>query len=147
MYDKKVETSGLWHAVSDLDVISKLGSSSTEGLSDQEVKERRKIYGENILPEIKHRSKIRILFSQFKNLPIIFLLIATILAYSLGRNLEAISIIVVVFITAGIGFVMENSSERTIRSLAKLGSPKAKVLRNGKEFQINTHEVVVREMI
>jgi Ca2+-transporting ATPase len=131
LYNKKVETSGLWHTVSDLDVISKLGSSSTEGLSDQEVKERRKIYGENILPEIKHRSKIRILFSQFKNLPIIFLLIATILAYSLGRNLEAISIIVVVFITAGIGFVMENSSERTIRSLAKLGSSKAKVLRKG----------------
>jgi len=147
LYNKKVETSGLWHTVSDLDVISKLGSSSTEGLSDQEVKERRKIYGENILPEIKHRSKIRILFSQFKNLPIIFLLIATILAYSLGRNLEAISIIVVVFITAGIGFVMENSSERTIRSLAKLGSPKAKVLRNGKEFQTNAHELVVGDII
>lgn len=133
--------------LSSVDVISRLDSNSIYGLSKQEVKKRQKIYGQNILPEIEKRSKFSILFSQFRNLPIIFLLIATILSYSLGRNLEAISIIVAVFITAGTGFIMENSSERTIRSLAKLSSPKAKVLRSGIELQINAHELVIGDII
>lgn len=145
--NKNIETTNLWHMLSNVDVISRLDSNSIYGLSKQEIKKRQKIYGQNILPEIEKRSKFSILFSQFRNLPIIFLLIATILSYSLGRNLEAISIIVVVFITAGIGFGMENSSERTIRSLAKLSSPKAKVLRSGIELQINAHELVIGDII
>jgi len=78
--------------LSNVDVITRLDSNSIYGLSKQEIKKRQKIYGQNILPEIEKRSKFSILFSQLRNLPIIFLLIATILSYSLGRNLEAISI-------------------------------------------------------
>ena len=147
MYNEKIESSIFWHTISDIDVISILDSNPTIGLSDQDIKQRRKIYGQNILPEIEPRSKFSIFFSQFKNLPIVILLIATILSYSLGRTLESLSIIVVVFITAGIGFIMENSSERVVRSLEKLRSSKAKVLRNGKEFQINVHEIVPGDII
>lgn len=147
MHNKKIETSIFWHTISDIDVISMLDSNPTTGLSDRDIKQRRKIYGQNILPEIEQRSKFSIFFSQFKNLPIVFLLIATILSYFLGRILESLSIIVVVFITAGIGFIMENSSERAVRSLEKLRPSKAKVLRNGKEFQINVHEIVPGDII
>lgn len=142
-----MKTPIIWHALPIVDVIAILDTNLITGLSHQNIKQRQKIHGQNILPEIERRSKLSIFVSQFKNLPIVILLIATILSYSLGRIIEALSILVVVFITAGIGFIIESSSERAIKSLKKLGTPTAKVLRKGKEFQINAHEIVPGDII
>lgn len=84
---------------------------------------------------------------QFKNLPIILLLTASLLSYFLGRTLEAIAIFAVVFMTVGFGFFMERSAERAISSLVTLRAPKAKVLRDNKEFEINAHDLVPGDIV
>lgn len=147
MSHKYINKSVFWHAISDKDALILLDSNAKSGLSKHDVFERHRLYGKNILPEIERRSKFNILFSQFKNLPVFFLLIATMLSFFLGRNLEALSIIVVIFMTACIGFIMENSSENAIKSLSQLRKPKSKVLRNGRELEINSYELVQGDII
>ena len=124
------------------DVVLKLKSDVEKGLSSHEVRERRQKYGQNVIPNVEQRSTAKILFLQFKNLPIVLLITASILSYSLGRVLESIAIFAVVFMTVGFGFFMEKSAERAISSLVTLRAPKAKVLRDGRETEINAHDLV-----
>jgi Ca2+-transporting ATPase len=129
------------------DIISQLDTNVENGISTDQVRVRKQKYGQNILPDVEQRSTIQILFLQFKNLPILLLLSASILSYSIGRVPEAIAIFAVVFMTIGFGFFMEKSAERAISSLVSLRAPKAKVLRNAQEKEINAHDLVPGDII
>jgi Ca2+-transporting ATPase len=136
-----------WHSVTSSEVVAQFKTDLEQGLSSHEVRTRRQKYGHNIIPDIEQRSTIQILLMQFKNLPIILLLTASLLSYSLGRTLESIAIFAVVFMTVGFGFFMEKSAERVISSLVTLRAPKAKVLRDDREAEINAHDVVPGDIV
>jgi P-type Ca2+ transporter type 2C len=140
-------TNGHWYSLPTLDVVSRLKTDLDKGLTTQEVRARRQKYGHNVIPNVEQRSTAQILFLQFKNLPIILLLTASLLSYFLGRTLEAIAIFAVVFMTVGFGFFMERSAERAISSLVTLRAPKAKVLRDNREFEINAHDLVPGDIV
>lgn len=129
------------------DVISKLNTNVESGLSSHEVRTRHHRYGYNVLPNVEQRSTAKILLLQFKNLPIILLLVASALSYSLGRVLESIAIFSVVFMTIGFGFFMERSAEKAISSLVTLRAPKAKVLRDGNEGEVKAHDLVPGDVV
>lgn len=129
------------------DVVAALGTDAENGLSAHEVKTRHHKYGRNVIPDVEQRSTAQILLEQFKNLPIILLLVASVLSYSLGRTLESIAIFAVVFMTIGFGFFMEQSAEQAVRSLVTLRAPKAKVLRNGRETEIDAHGLVPGDIV
>src|SRR5829696_9556932 len=143
--EKILTTDG--HSMSALDVVSKLGSNEDKGLSSSEVRARRQKYGYNVIADVEQRSTTQILLLQVKNLPIILLLAASVLSYSLGRILESIAIFAVVFMTVGFGFFMEKSAERAISSLVTLRAPKAKVLREDRESEISAHDLVPGDII
>lgn len=136
-----------WHSTQASDIVSKLKSDAEKGLSSHEVRVRRQKYGQNVIPNIEQRSTAKILFLQFRNLPIVLLIAASILSYSLGRVLESIAIFAVVFMTVGFGFFMEKSAERAMSSLVTLRAPKAKVLRDGRETEINAHDLVPGDIV
>ena len=136
-----------WHSTQASDIISNLKSDAEKGLSSHEVRVRRQKYGQNVIPNIEQRSTAKILFLQFRNLPIVLLIAASILSYSLGRVLESIAIFAVVFMTVGFGFFMEKSAERAMSSLVTLRAPKAKVLRDGRETEINAHDLVPGDIV
>jgi Ca2+-transporting ATPase len=136
-----------WHSMQVSDIVSRLKSDAEKGLSSHEVRARRQKYGQNVIPNIEQRSTAKILFLQFKNLPIVLLIAASILSYSLGRVLESIAIFAVVFMTVGFGFFMEKSAERAMSSLVTLRAPKAKVLRDGRETEINAHDLVPGDIV
>jgi Ca2+-transporting ATPase len=140
-------TNGHWYSLPTLDVVSRLKTDLDTGLTTLEVRARRQKYGHNVIPNVEERSTAQILFIQFKNLPIILLLTASFLSYFLGRTLEAIAIFAVVFMTGGFGFFMERSAERAISSLVTLRAPKAKVLRDNREFEINAHDLVPGDIV
>lgn len=138
---------GQWHSMQLPDVISKLNTNVESGLSSHEVRTRHHRYGYNVLPNVEQRSTAKILLLQFKNLPIILLLVASALSYSLGRVLESIAIFSVVFMTIGFGFFMERSAEKAISSLVTLRAPKAKVLRDGNEGEVKAHDLVPGDVV
>jgi len=138
---------GHWHSLQASDVAKRLGTDVDKGLALREVRARHQKYGHNVIPNVEQRSTVQILFLQFKNLPIILLITASLLSYFLGRTLEAIAIFAVVFMTVGFGFFMEKSAERAISSLVTLRAPKAKVLREDREYEINAHDLVSGDIV
>jgi len=140
-------TNDRWYSLQAHEVAKRLGTDIDKGLTSYEVRARHQKYGHNVIPDVEQRSTTQILLLQFKNLPIILLLMASLLSYFLGRTLEAIAIFAVVFMTVGFGFFMERSAERAISSLITLRAPKAKVLRDNKEFEINAHDLVPGDIV
>jgi Ca2+-transporting ATPase len=129
------------------DVASRLETDIENGLSHNKIKERHRIYGYNLIPEVEQRSTTKILISQFRNLPILLLLAASVLAYLIGKVVESVAIVAVVFMTIGLGFFMEKSAERAVRSLLTFMQPKAKVLRDCHEREIDAHDLVPGDIV
>lgn len=135
-----------WHAVSKEDVFREV-SSSLEGLSEEEAKERLLKYGLNEIKKEKTTSPLKIFAEQFNNVLIILLLAATVLSLLVGEILDALVIFVIVVASAGLGFVQEYRSEKAIQFLQKLAAPAATVIRGGKEKAVSSKDVVPGDIV
>jgi len=135
-----------WHSLSANEVISKL-SSSANGLSNSEAKERLKRYGYNEIVE-KKKPAIFLFLRQFANFLIIILLIATLIsAFLLGEVLDAVVILLIVLFMAIMGFLQEYKAEKAMEALKKLATPTCKVVRDNKETEIYAKEVVPGDIL
>ncbi|OGY27301.1 MAG: calcium-translocating P-type ATPase, PMCA-type, partial [Candidatus Woykebacteria bacterium RBG_19FT_COMBO_43_10] len=132
-----------------------LFSTNDSGLSESEAKQRLDQYGPNKLTEKKRISPLEIFAGQFKNLLTIILLFAatlTFLVYIFGEReqsdlIEAALILAIVVMIAALGFVQEYRAEKAIEELKKLLAFKAKVLRDGKEKEIDTVDLVPGDLV
>lgn len=116
------------------------------GLTQQEVAQRLKNSGYNKL-STQEESAWQILFRQFTS-PFIYLLaLASAISIMLGEQMEGLMITLFVIINAGIGFIQEERSAHAIRELRKYISPRARVRRDGKEYEIPTEELVVDDIV
>lgn len=128
----------------------KEGQLSTDfniGLSSSEIILRQKEFGKNILAIQKKRTWINILLEQFINPLILVLIIAAILSIIFQEKIEAIAIVVVIFINAAIGFFMELQANRSMEALQKLSTHHSTVLRDGEIQSIDSIEIVVGDIL
>ncbi len=123
-----------------------------KGLSQEEAEKRLKIYGKNEIVRKKKISPYKIFLSQFSSPIILLLIFAAII--SLGINylknesfIDSVLILVIVFVSAIAGFLQEYKAEQTIEALKKLATPSAKVIRDGKEMEVPSVEVVPGDII
>jgi len=118
------------HASSGEDVLQAL-SVSVAGLSDKEAGERALVFGPNVIAVHDKAPIFRIVLHQFQS-PVVYLLMAaSAMAALLGQWNEAAAILVVLAISALIGFITETRALRSIESLRDLGSHAARVRRSG----------------
>ncbi len=118
-----------------------------KGLNEEQIEESRKNYGVNDVSEKKEKSSIILLLEQFNNPIIYILIVAAIINYIAASPKDAIVIAVVVFLNTIIGFVQERKASKALKSLKEMASPDARVIRNGKQSNIPTSEVVVGDII
>jgi magnesium-transporting ATPase (P-type) len=130
-----------WHSVPFDNVLQRLNTSS-KGLSTKDAEERVKIVGPNILYRQNKESAFRILLRQFLNPLIYVLLAATILAIAMGKITDGIVVFSVIVINAIIGFIQEYQAGKTIQGLLQLMSENATVMRDGKQKNIPTVDLV-----
>jgi len=126
--------------------------SMHKGLSESEAKELLEKYGENKIERKKKISPWKIFLSQFKSPLVLLLILASIISFLINfyqneEYLDTLLILLIVFISAILGFYQEYKAERTIESLQKLASPKAKVIRDGKEQEVEATKVVPGDLI
>ena len=127
----------------------KVGSN---GLSDEQVKEKREIYGLNELQAKKKKNLIVKFVEQFKDFMIIILIIAALISgvvgYYQGEGItDSIIILIVVIVNAIIGVAQESKAEKSLEALQKLSSHVAKVVRNGKVAVIPSKELVPGDIV
>jgi Ca2+-transporting ATPase len=135
-----------WYQIDSKDSFRKLNTSE-EGLTDKEVKERLLQYGPNKLAEEEKINKLKILLHQFTSPLIYILLIAAIVTFLLKEYVDTGVIMVVVLLNAIIGYIQEFKAEESVRALKKMVVPKARVLRDGIEKEINSLELVPGDIV
>ncbi|HJO02142.1 MAG: calcium-transporting P-type ATPase, PMR1-type [Candidatus Woesearchaeota archaeon] len=121
--------------------------TSKQGLTEKEADIRLKKYGYNEIKQTKKISPIKIFLEQFHNILIYILIAAVIISVFLGEKEDAIVIGVIVIANAIIGFRIEYKAEKSIEALKKLASLKAKVMRDGKEKEIDAKLLVPGDII
>ncbi|WBW95402.1 cation-translocating P-type ATPase [Oceanirhabdus sp. W0125-5] len=117
------------------------------GLSNSEVKLRQERYGMNTIKKKKKLSPIKIFLDQFNDVIIWVLLGATVISGIVGDRADALTIIIIVFMNAILGFVQEFRTEKALEALKTLAAPTSKVIRNGAIKVINSEELVPGDII
>jgi len=142
-----------WHSISSNEILIKL-QTSKDGLDDKRVKERQTTYGPNTIAIKKKISPLKIFINQFKNLLVALLIFAAFISLAVGYfnpekadYIDAILIFAIVIANAIFGFVQEYKAERTMEELGKMSAPMATVIRNGKEKEIDSKEVVPGDIL
>lgn len=117
------------------------------GLSQSEAKKQLSRFGYNELPSSKPRTLWYIALEVVKE-PMFLLLISCALLYMfIGDYREGIIMFCTVFIIITITFYQSQKTERALEALKKLSSPRALVIRDGKETRIPGREVVPDDVV
>jgi len=122
-------------------------NAKMDGLSSEEVQKRLEEFGPNELKKEKGKSPVRLFLEQFTDILIIILLIATALSMAIGEVYDAIVIIAIVMACAVLGFTQEYKAEKALEALKKMTAPTATVLRDGKEMELETRDLVPGDII
>ena len=118
-----------------------------QGLSDSEVRESRKEYGNNQLEIQRHGMRWHMLKEVILQPMFILLLAACIIYFFVGRYLDGIIMLASIAIIAGISLYQEYRSQNAVNALRKLSAPKSKVVRNGVPIQIASDEIVANDIL
>ncbi len=103
--------------------------------------------GYNELPSARPRSVFAIAFQVVKEPMFLLLVAGSIIYLFLGDLQEALMLASFVLVVMGITFYQERKTERALEALRDLSSPRALVIREGKERRIAGREVVPGDLI
>jgi len=129
------------------DTAKSLNTDISVGLDEVDVQKRFLEFGPNELKASARVSPWVLFFSQFKDILIQILLVATLLSAFMGHAIESIAIAVIVLFAVILSFVQEHRAERAIEALRRMAAPTANVIRNGKEKKIPARELVQGDVI
>ena len=137
----------VWHSMEVGEVLRELRADPSLGLTEGEVRTRLERYGYNELQKEERISPFVLFLSQFKNVLILMLLVAIGLSVLVGEVVDAAMIGVIVLFTVLLGFVQEYRAERALESLKKMLSPTITALRDGKEVEVLSRELVPGDVL
>jgi len=118
------------------------GLAKFEGLSEGEASEKLSREGYNELPYAEERTVLKIIFDVVKEPMFLLLLAIGTIYFVLGNLEEAMILISFVFVIIGITIYQERKTERALDALRHLSSPRALVIRDGRQRRIPGREVV-----
>jgi Ca2+-transporting ATPase len=117
------------------------------GLPESEAAERLRVEGLNELPQRRRSSGLAIIFDVARE-PMFLLLVACGAVYlAMGEPKEALMLLSFVFVIMGVTIVQERKTERALEALRDLSSPRALVIRDGRQKRIPGREVVRGDIV
>ncbi|MEO1138203.1 MAG: cation-transporting P-type ATPase [Pseudomonadota bacterium] len=117
------------------------------GLTEEQVQDARAKFGWNELPAAVNATRLQVFLRQFSSVLVLILIVAAVVALSLGETIDAIAIGLVVMLNAILGYIQEWRAETALASLRKLIAPKATVLRDGREQLIPARDIVPGDIL
>ncbi len=135
-----------WHKKATVQVLGDL-KTSDRGLSSSEAAVRLRSYGPNELKEERGPGPISIFLNQFKSFLIAILIAATIFSALIGQVIDALAIIIIVIISAILGFIQEYRAEKTMTALKRMTAQETVVLRDGRETQLPSRLLVPGDIV
>ncbi|BAP84997.1 cation-transporting P-type ATPase [Paucilactobacillus hokkaidonensis JCM 18461] len=121
--------------------------TKTSGLTNEEVEAKRSEFGANELEQKKQTSLLEKFFNQFKDLMIIVLIVAALIAAVSGELVDAIIIMLVVILNAMFGVFQEAKAENAINALKEMSAPDAHVRRGDQVVTVKSDELVPGDIV
>ena len=122
-------------------------NSDIKGLSEKEAQKRLTKQGLNKLTEQKSVSKFVIFFSQFNNILIYILLLASLISFLFGENIDGAVILAAVFLNTIIGYFQENRAQSNLSKLKHYIKQQVFVRRNNRQYLIDAEDLVPGDII
>ena len=138
--------SAQWYQSAANEALTRL-TTSEEGLSEAGARERLLRHGPNRLADQDKISRLKILLHQFSSPLIYVLLIAAAVTFLLGERIDTGVILAVVILNALIGYTQEFKAEESVLALKRMVVPRARVIREGKEKEIDSADLVPGDIV
>jgi P-type Ca2+ transporter type 2C len=118
-----------------------------KGLSTIEVNASRKKHGQNSLEYKKTNPYIEAIVNVLKEPMVVLLLVASGIYFISGKTDDAIFLLLAVVLVSIITLYQDSRSRNALEKLKDFSMPKCKVIRDGKEQEIRSEEVVVGDIL
>lgn len=136
-----------WHATPVVAAAEALGVDPASGLAEEDAERRLGEAGLNRLPETKARSTLAIFLDQFRNVLVLVLLAAAVVAGLLGDLKDTAVIAVVLLFNAVLGFAQEQRAERSLTALRAMLVPTARVRRSAGVREVKAESLVPGDIV
>lgn len=117
------------------------------GITSNEARKRLEELGPNELIKRRHFSEIKLFASQFKSPLVYILVLAGLVTFFLREFTDTIVIFAAVFLNTILGFWQEKKAQKALVALRSLLAPKAKVIRDGKQQEIEAKKLVPGDLV
>lgn len=121
--------------------------TSRDGLKDSEASIRLERDGKNELEAEAQESILSIFLSQFKDLLVIVLIVASMISIAVGELESAIVILIVITLNSILGTVQTVRAQKSLDSLKQLSTPFTRVMREGIVKEVPSSELVVGDIV
>lgn len=132
-------------SLSPSEVLRRLGSSR-QGLTADEAARRLALVGPNAVRTQDHGA-LRVLLRQFESPLMLLLLLAVLVSLFVGERADAIIILAIVTLSAGLGFANEYRAARSVEALRARIHQTATVLRDGRPGEVDVRELVPGDIV
>ena len=131
----------------EIEEVMKEFQTSEDGLTSEQAQELLVKNGKNELPKPKQDSVIKLFFDQFKNPIELILVVTVILSFVAGETIDAIALIFIIMVDVLMGTYQEWKARKDAESLINMIKSTTRVMRDGKEIEIESSELVVGDLI
>jgi len=121
--------------------------SGPNGLKEDQAKENLRLYGTNTIKTKSKKPAIISFLEEFFDLMVVILIIAGGVAYAFKETTDAIVIFGIVLLNATVSYIQKHKAENAIEALQRMVAPKARVIRNGQQIEIEAFHVVPGDII
>ena len=121
--------------------------SEIKGLTTLEAQKKLATFGKNDIAMEEKATSLFLFASQFPTFTNAILAAASLLSFFIGNIIDGVFILSVLVINAIFGFVQEYKAEKSLQKLKDYIKPTVRVIRNGKEAQISTLEIVPGDVV
>jgi Ca2+-transporting ATPase len=136
-----------WHTLDAREVIDRLETSPTTGLTSDEAASRLERFGPNRIREVHVARWYEVLARQFTDVLILILLAAAAVSFAVGEIADAITILVIVVLNGALGFVQEWKAEQALEALRSMLSPTCTVVRDEQQSEIERIDLVPGDVV
>lgn len=121
--------------------------TSKSGLTSNEATKRLKEYGYNELPKEKVKPLYKVFLGSFKDPIIYVLIVCAILSFVVNEVLDGLAILFIILIDAVVSTIQEYKASKNSEALKNLIKVNSKVLRNGKQIEIDSSLIVPGDIL
>jgi len=117
------------------------------GLSSDEARARLRVFGENRLVSPDRFGRTREILKVVSDPMAVMLVVSAAVYFALGETRDAFILLAALIPVLGVDVLLEARSRAALKSLATRVAPRAKVIRDGRDVEIRTEQVVPGDIL